>query len=58
MKKVFYILIISALLLIPSKVNATNDVNISCGKTKLNKNEETSCTISVNNLNFLSSNYH
>lgn len=52
MKKVFYILIISALLLIPSKVNATNDVNISCGKTKLNKNEETSCTISVNNLNF------
>lgn len=52
MKKVFYILTISVLLLIPSKVYAANDVSISCGKTKLNKNEETSCTISVNNLNF------
>lgn len=38
MKKVFYILTISVLLLIPSKVYAANDVSISCGKTKLNKN--------------------
>ena len=41
------------MLLVPSYVDAANNININCGKTKLNKNEETSCTLSVTNLNFI-----
>lgn len=40
------------LLIIPFKVYATNDVKISCNKQNLKINEETTCTISISNLDF------
>lgn len=52
MKKIIYFVLPFILLLIPTNAYAANDISINCGKTKLNKNEEVSCTIAVNNLNF------
>ena len=52
-KKIKSFIILFILLLVPSYVDAANNININCGKTKLNKNEETSCTLSVTNLNFI-----
>ena len=48
-KTIFFIFI---LLLIPLNVKATNDLTINCNKTNLKINEETSCTLNINNLDF------
>jgi len=41
------------LLFVPLDVYATNDISINCDKSKLNINEETNCSLSINNLNFI-----
>ena len=51
--KVGIIILVLFLFLIPDCVLASNDINISCDKTKLNSNEETSCSLSVSNLDFV-----
>ena len=51
--KVEIIILVLFLFLIPDCVLASNDINISCDKTKLNSNEETSCSLSVSNLDFV-----
>jgi len=48
-KNLFFIFI---LLILPLKVNAAN-VSINCNKTKLNINEETTCKLNINNLDFV-----
>ena len=50
-KKIYFVLLL--LLLFPTKICAANNANINCGKTMLKKNEEITCMISVNNLNFV-----
>lgn len=50
MKKSIFLMFI--FLLVPLKAFAANDVSISCSKTKLKINEETTCKINANNLNF------
>lgn len=47
-KNIFFILI---LLILPLKVNAAT-VSINCNKTKLQINEETTCKLNINNLDF------
>ena len=51
--KVGIIILVLFLFLIPDCVLASNDINISCDKTKLNSNEEISCNLSVSNLDFV-----
>ena len=53
MKKSSYFILILMLIFIPINTYAANDISISCDKTKLNKNEEVNCLVSVNNLNFI-----
>jgi len=53
MKKIIYYVLLIILFLVPKDIYATNDLNIKCDKTKINRNEEISCTISVSNLNFI-----
>ena len=48
-KSIFFILM---LLLLPINAYATNDVSITCNKTKLKINEETTCSLNINNLDF------
>lgn len=50
--KVNVLIFILLLLLVPNRVDAVNDLVIDCDKTKLSKNEEISCDLSVKNLNF------
>lgn len=52
MNKKIYLLLITAVLLFPIKGFALDNVTISCNKTKLNKNEETTCQITTGNLGY------
>ncbi|MBQ7136762.1 MAG: cadherin-like beta sandwich domain-containing protein [Bacilli bacterium] len=53
MKKKILFTILLLLIIAPLNVRAVNDVILSCNKTKLKANEETSCIVSVSNLNFI-----
>lgn len=52
MKRKMFFIILFFLLLMPTEVYAANNVSISCDKTKLKANEETSCRLNLSNLNF------
>ena len=52
MNKKLNLLLIAMILLFPIKGYALDNANITCNKTKLNKNEETTCQIITDNLGY------
>lgn len=52
MKKYILVIIIT-LLIIPTNVLAKSNLKIECNKTKLHNNEETTCQIMANNLEYI-----
>lgn len=52
MQRKIFLIFLFLLILIPSNVYAANDVSISCDKTVLRVNEETTCKLNINNLKF------
>lgn len=53
MKKNLFFILGLLLLIAPLRVHASNDVAITCNKTRINAGAETTCQVSVNKLNFI-----
>ena len=52
MNKKLYLLLIMVFLLFPMRSYSLENATISCNKTKLSKNEETTCQIITGNLGY------